>query len=101
MITDFELLDGPWEAVGHLAAPVRIAVFVDEQRVPRTLEWDGADETALHVVAMAPNGDAVATARLLPDGHVGRMAVLHEWRGIGLGRLIMERTVAVARRNGH
>lgn len=79
---------------------VRHAVFVDEQGVPAALEEDENDPIALHLLARAPDGAPVATARLLPDGHVGRMAVLPAWRHRGLGTELLRRLVEVARERG-
>jgi len=90
---------GSWEAIGALAAPVRTAVFVHEQGIPAELEWDDADAVSLHCVARL--GDTIAgTGRLLPDGHIGRMAVLPDYRGHGLGGVILERLVVAARERG-
>jgi len=91
---------GSWEALAPLAAPVRVAVFVKEQGIPAELEWDEADAASLHCVARL--GDAVVgTGRLLPDGHIGRMAVLPAWRGRGVGGVILEALVDAARERGH
>ena len=91
---------GSWEALAPLAAPVRVAVFVKEQGIPAELEWDEADAASLHCVARL--GDAVVgTGRLLPDGHIGRMAVLPAWRGRGVGGIILEALVDAARERGH
>jgi len=91
---------GPWEALGALAAPVRTAVFVHEQGIPAELEWDDADALSLHCVARLDD-QVVGTGRLLPDGHIGRMAVLPAYRGRGLGGVILERLIAAARERGH
>jgi predicted GNAT family N-acyltransferase len=40
---------------------------------------------------------AIGTGRLLPDGHIGRMAVLADWRGKGVGRALLERLLEEAR----
>ena len=63
---------------------VRRCVFIDEQRVPEELEWDGEDQAAWHWLALS-DALPVGTVRLLTDGHIGRMAVLagHRLRGIG------------------
>ena len=89
-----------WDEARAKASPIRFTVFVEEQRVPVEIEWDDQDETSVHAVAYAPSGEAVATGRLLPDGHIGRMAVLKEWRGKGVGGAILERLVRVARERG-
>ena len=69
---------------------VRETVFVQEQSVPLELEWDGLDQNAEHAVARLENGEIVGTARLLKDGHIGRMAVLQEWRGMGIGSKLLK-----------
>ncbi len=74
---------------------IREQVFVHEQHVPLEMEWDGLDDTADHVVAHM-DGRAVGTARLLPDGRVGRMAVLGPWRNRGVGRALMEEIMRLA-----
>ena len=80
---------------------VRWKVFVEEQRVPEALEWDEEDEPSRHVVAVAANGTPIGTGRLLRDGHIGRMAVLKEWRNQGVGRALMELLLRMARESGH
>ena len=89
-----------WQEARAEARPIRLAVFVEEQRVPVEIEWDDQDEKSLHALAYLPDGNAVATGRLLPDGHIGRMAVLKAWRGQGVGGAILERLIAVARERG-
>ncbi len=68
---------------------VRFTVFVEEQKVPAELEMDEWDARSRHVLAMAGE-DAIGTGRLLPDGHIGRVAVLKEWRGKGVGEQLMK-----------
>ena len=89
----------PWEAARAHAAPIRFAVFVEEQRVPPEIELDDMDARGLHAVAFHEDV-AVGTARLLPDGHIGRMAVLKEWRGRGIGGQMLARLVERARARG-
>lgn len=80
---------------------VRRKVFVEEQRVPEDLEWDEEDERSDHVMAVAADGTAIGTGRLLRDGHIGRMAVLKEWRGRGVGSALMGYLLGLARKSGH
>jgi predicted GNAT family N-acyltransferase len=74
------------------AFAVRIAVFVDEQQIPREEELDDLDATAVHCVAYV-DGTPVAAGRLVvtPDGYgkIGRMAVLKQHRGTGLGAAVL------------
>lgn len=92
------------------ALEVRRSVFIEEQRVPEDLEIDEYDRdpgfvtSAVHVLALA--GEVpVATGRLLlehEDGrvHIGRVAVLREYRGSGYGRAVMEALHQTARNRG-
>ena len=79
-----------WREAMPLARPVREEVFVEEQGVPLELEWDEWDEPSEHAVAFDSRGHAIGTARLLPSGAIGRMAVLKKWRGQGVGRSLLE-----------
>lgn len=92
-----ELMD--WDAARREASRIRTAVFVREQRVPAEMEMDEHDAGSVHALAY-DQGRAVGTGRLLPDGHIGRMAVLKESRALGVGAAILERLVAEARRRG-
>jgi predicted GNAT family N-acyltransferase len=90
----------PWERARKHAAPIRFTVFVEEQGVPRDIELDEMDPRCIHAVAFADK-KAVATGRLLPDGHIGRMAVLKQWRGRGIGGQILNALLDEARARGH
>jgi len=79
---------GGWGGLKVWAEPIRLAVFVDEQQVPLALEWDEFDAVSLHAIAWVGEM-AVGTARLLPDGHIGRLAVLQPYRGRGVGSALM------------
>mgnify|MGYP001184729344 FL=1 len=81
---------------------LRRAVFIEEQAVPEALEVDGLDAGAIHLLATL-DGRPVGTARLLVDGDhakIGRVAVLRELRGRGIGAAIMREAVAALRRRG-
>jgi predicted GNAT family N-acyltransferase len=89
-----------WPDAEREALRVRDAVFVLEQGVPRAIERDAWDARCDHALAFATDGRAVGTGRLLPDGHIGRMAVLADWRGQGIGGRILAALVARARERG-
>jgi predicted GNAT family N-acyltransferase len=72
---------------------VRRRVFIEEQRIPESDEWDAADALAWHVLAESGNHEPVGTGRLEPSGKIGRIAVLADWRGAGLGRRIVRHLV--------
>ena len=76
---------------------VREMVFIEEQHVPEELEWDGLDEAASHVIALDSHAQVIGTARLLDNGHIGRMAVLAEWRRQGVGSAMLNALLGLAR----
>ncbi len=83
-----------------LLRAIREAVFMREQGVPEELEWDGLDEGCRHALALSLQGEAVGCGRLLPDGHIGRIAVLPQWRNQKVGTAIMEALLDEARARG-
>lgn len=86
-----------WREALPLARPVRERVFIDEQKVPRELEWDEWDDPSEHAVACDAAGNPIGTARLLPDGRIGRMAVLEQWRRKGVGAALLTAVLDRAR----
>lgn len=90
---------GSWDELAALASPIRFTVFVEEQRVPVELELDEFDPLSCHAVAWV-DGTPVGTGRLLPDGHIGRMAVRPAWRGRGVGAALLEALIDEAGRRG-
>ncbi|SPA00745.1 conserved hypothetical protein; putative acyl CoA/Acetyltransferase [Cupriavidus taiwanensis] len=91
----------PWSEARDRARAIRYTVFVEEQGVPVELEWDEWDEPNWHALALADDGTPLATGRLLPDGHIGRMAVLKPARGSGVGALVLEALMRKAEQLGY
>ncbi|WP_136067157.1 GNAT family N-acetyltransferase [Modicisalibacter radicis] len=91
---------GDWRRLGERAGEIRRRVFIEEQAVPQEEEWDGRDDGCLHFLAWL-DARPVGTARLLPDGHIGRVAVLATGRGRGIGLALMQAAIAAARERGH
>ena len=93
-----------WAELGADAAKIREEVFVQEQGIPVTLEWDEADAGALHAVAYNALGQAIATARLLEHApqtaKIGRMAVKRVLRGSHLGRDLLHVLMVKAKERG-
>ncbi len=84
------------------AQRLRVRVFCEEQGVERAEELDGLDEDATHVVALDERG-VVATCRLRSAGgscKLERMAVERRYRGLGVGRSLLEAAEREARRLG-
>lgn len=84
-----------WHDGEPLLRAVREEVFMREQGVPAELEWDGLDEICRHVLALSKHGDAIGCGRITPridgaEAHIGRIAVLPEWRGKQVGSAMLE-----------
>jgi len=81
---------------------LRRRVFIDEQKVPEEIELDADDARALHALALE-GGRPVGCGRMLARGDyakIGRMAVLAERRGAGIGRRVLQFLVERARQRG-
>ena len=89
---------GSWEHLAQAAKHVRFEVFVKEQAVPVEMELDEFDALSTHAVIFDSELLALATGRLLPDGHIGRMAVVANARGMGLGAQVLESLIHVAQK---
>lgn len=98
MTAQFTVSIMAWREAQRLARPVRERVFIEEQKVPRELEWDEWEERSDHAVARDRGGNPIGTARLLPDGRIGRMAVLKAWRRRGVGAALLLALLDRARR---
>jgi predicted GNAT family N-acyltransferase len=90
-----------WGEMQPVLQGIRTTVFVVGQDVPVEIERDGRDADCVHVVAEDARGEAIGTGRLLPDGRVGRMAVLEAWRGKGVGGAMLQALMREAKRLGH
>lgn len=71
-----------------------------EQAVPEELEIDGRDPDCLHAIAVDAAGEPIGTARLMPEGRIGRVAVVRAWRGSGVGASLMRCLLDEADRGG-
>jgi len=78
---------------------VRHKVFVEGQSVPEELEIDGKDRSCFQVL-LIKNDEAIGTGRMERDGHIGRIAVLEEYRGMNFGSMIMSKLEDIAEKNG-
>lgn len=89
-----------WETDRAAIRAVRNSVFSVEQGISERLDFDGRDHECTHVLARLDDGESIGTARMLPDGHVGRIAVQKPWRGKGVGTRLVECLSEVARDRG-
>lgn len=79
---------------------IRETVFIQEQSVPKELEWDEYDEAAIHLLALNKEGHPIGTSRLIlfrEQGQIGRMAVLKQYRRVGIGRALLEKMLRLAK----
>lgn len=97
---DIHVIPADWRSHAQSLRAIRDEVFVKEQKVPQSLEWDGMDDTAHHFLAIASTGARIGCARLLPTGQIGRMAVLKSSRGKGVGRLLLDACIEKAKSLG-
>jgi len=93
-MSDIHVRVADWQKENTELRRIRESVFIAEQAVPPELEWDSDDFLAFE-------GDfPIGTARLLPDGHIGRVSVLRDWRGLKVGDALMRAALAEAERLG-
>ena len=101
MHSSFHLTEGCWQEHKCSLTDVRCQVFVVEQQVPKALELDAHDPDCHHVLVTDAQGRPVGAARIKADGHIGRMAVLKDCRGQGIGSAMLEALLAYASEQGH
>jgi predicted GNAT family N-acyltransferase len=94
-----ECVPASWDADRPVLERIRREVFIIEQQLAESDEWDGEDSSCVHVIARL-NRDPVGTGRLNPAGKIGRIAVITGLRGRGIGTLILRRLLDEARRLG-
>lgn len=90
-----------WNSHEQALKSLRRTVFVEEQGVHEDEEWDGADPDCRHFLADDHEGRLIGTARLMPSGQIGRMAVLAAWRGQGIGAGLLKLAVNAARASNY
>jgi len=96
----FQVASVDYRAAFDELRAVRETVFVQEQRVPVELEIDASDPRCRHVLARDGGGRPIGTARLDPEGKIGRMAVLRDWRARGVGSALLHALLRIAREDG-
>jgi len=84
-----------WHTHQKIIRNIRSQVFIKEQQVPPELEWDGRDDDCTQIIAFWQKQIA-GTARLLHDGHIGRMAVLPKYRNKGVASLMLITLIEIA-----
>lgn len=100
-MTAFTVRHVDWPVHSETLLAIRFAVFVREQGVPAELEPDEHDAAALHLLADDVDGKPIGTARMLADGHIGRIAVLPPCRGRGVGSALLSELLRIADQRGY
>lgn len=101
-MSDIHVRIADWQKDHAALRSIRETVFIAEQAVPPELEWDADDASAVHFLAL--EGEyPIGTARLLPDGHIGhigRVSVLKDWRGLKVGDALLRAAISEAEKRG-
>ena len=99
MLANIQISQVSWDEAENYLRAVRTPVFIVEQFVTPEFEWDELDASAVHLLALFDN-QAIACLRIIDYHKIGRMAVLKEWRGEGLGAALLLEAVAVCKNHG-
>jgi len=97
----YKIIQTNWEKNQKELSNIRREVFIEEQQVPEELEWDEFDDTSHHVLALDNNNKPIGCGRIKPDGQIGRMAVLINWRKQGIGKAILNNLLEFAIQSGY
>ncbi len=93
---ELKIVSGSWKDLATPAKMIREAVFIQEQHIAAEDEWDAEDAVAVHFIVFQQD-QAIATARLLSNNSIGRVAVLTTARGLGVGQRLMQAVIDYAR----
>lgn len=88
-----------WQQAEAQLRHVRTIVFIEEQLVTPEFEWDEIDDSAVHLLALHEN-EAIGCLRIIHYGKIGRMAVLKPWRGMGVGKMLLNEAIHICRQHG-
>ena len=92
----YKIIADDWKQLEKDAKYIREQVFIQEQGIALEDEWDDFDATAVHFMVYDKE-QPIATARLLPQHSVGRVAVLMHYRKQGIGKILMQHIIDYAR----
>ena len=100
MDESFQIILTDWQTSREQLQTIRRKVFILEQNIPESDEWDDADENSSHVL-VSEKRDAVGTGRLEATGKIARQAVVAEYRDRGVGTAILKRLIDEAGIRGY
>jgi predicted GNAT family N-acyltransferase len=98
-ISEVTISQVTWHEAENYLREVRTPVFIEEQFVAPDFEWDELDQSAVHLLAML-NNNAIACLRIIDFHKIGRMAVLKEYRGMGLGNALLATAIEICKLQG-
>ena len=98
-LTNVKITQVSWREAEDYLREVRQVVFVEEQAVAADFEWDELDASAIHILALFDN-QPIACLRIIEYHKIGRMAVLKEWRRMGLGAALLLKAVNICKLYG-
>ena len=98
MLDCYQLRITSWQQDQAALRFIRDTVFIKEQQVPESLEWDEDDQECIHILVLDQQ-QPIACGRIKNNGHIGRMAVLKNYRRQGIGRLILDSLLKKAHQN--
>lgn len=88
-----------WGEAKHKLSELREKVFVCEWRIPKEYEFDQQDNTSFHVLVRDDSNSGIATGRITPNGEIGRIAVVPEYRGPEVYQTLFQALLGIARQN--
>jgi predicted GNAT family N-acyltransferase len=97
---EFYIKQVSWSTHEAALRTIRTQVFIQEQQVPESMEWDHFDASARHLIGYDTQHHVIACARILDDGSIGRMAVVKEKRGQGIGYALLDKAIALCQACG-
>ena len=99
MQANFQIEVVSWQQAEQDLRAIRTSVFIKEQAVSPDFEWDEIDQVAVHLLA-TQNNEPIACLRIIDYHKIGRMAVLKEFRGNGLGTTLLLEAVKICQAHG-
>ena len=99
MQANFQIKVVSWQQAEQDLRAIRTPVFIKEQAVAPDFEWDEIDQVAVHLLA-TQNNEPIACLRIIDFHKIGRMAVLKEFRGNGLGATLLLEAVKICKAHG-
>ena len=99
MQANFQIKVVSWQQTEQDLRAIRTPVFIKEQAVAPDFEWDEIDQVAVHLLA-TQNNEPIACLRIIDFHKIGRMAVLKEFRGNGLGAILLLEAVKICKAHG-